>query len=65
MKLGSESYLFRFHNCVFNDFIYLFDRERESTSWGEQRAEEEGKAAPPQPLSREPTSGLDPRTLGS
>ena len=47
----------------FKDFIYFFDRERESAQAGERQAEGEGEAD--SPLSREPNARLDPRTLGS
>ena len=54
------SFIFKFY--IFKrDFIYLFDRERESTSRGEQQAE--GRIEAGSPLSREPDAGLDPRTL--
>ena len=43
-------------------FIYLTQRERESTRAG-GAAEAEGEAA--SPLGREPDAGLDPRTLRS
>ncbi|XP_054363276.2 pirin isoform X2 [Mirounga angustirostris] len=45
------------------DFIYLFDRERDSKSRNTSRAVGEGEAG--FPPSREPDAGLDPRTLGS
>ena len=40
--------------------MYLFDRERESTSGGGEHTEEEGKAD--SSLNREPNVGLDLRT---
>ena len=46
----------------FKDFIYLLDREREHKQ-GEQQAEGEGETGFPQ--SREPDTGLNPKTLGS
>lgn len=42
-------------------FIYLFKREKAQA--GEQEGEGEGEAE--SPLSREPDSGFDPRTLKS
>ena len=42
--------------------IYLFDRERERTQAGGV-AEGEGEAG--SPMSRDPNSGFQPRTLGS
>ena len=51
----------------FKDFIYLFERERESKREREHKwgggAERKGEAD--FPLSSEPDSGLDPRTLKS
>ena len=51
--------IFRVHtetHIFFKDFIYSFERERESTK-GEEEADT--------PLSREPHAGLAPRTLKS
>uniref|UniRef100_M3Z089 Uncharacterized protein n=1 Tax=Mustela putorius furo TaxID=9669 RepID=M3Z089_MUSPF len=46
------------------DFIYLFDREREREQAQVGRAAE-GKGEAGSPLSREPEARLDPRILGS
>jgi len=45
----------------FLKILLIHLRERAHTRW--RRAEGEGEADPP--LSREPNTGLDPRTLGS
>ena len=45
-------------------FIYLFDTERETAREGTQ-AGGMGVGEAGFPLSREPSAGLDPRTLGS
>ena len=49
-----------FFSDFFNDFIYLFDRQRSQVGREAGREEEAGS-----PRSREPDMGLDPRTLGS
>jgi len=55
---------FIFIYLFFKDFIYLFDRERETAREGTQAGGAgEGEAGFPQ--SREPNAGLDPRTPGS
>ena len=46
----------------FEDFIYLFDRERAQV--GREAGRERGREAGSL-LSREPDAGLDPGTLGS
>ena len=48
----------------FKEFIYLFDRERETVRERTQ-AGGVGEGEAGFPLSREPDAGLDPRTLGS
>jgi len=57
-----HSILFYFN--FFKDFVYLFDRERETAREGTQAGRVgEGEAGFLQ--SREPDAGLHPRTLGS
>ena len=46
------------------DFIYLFDRERDTAREGTQ-AGQVGEGEAGSPLSREPDAGLDPKTPGS
>ena len=47
-------------SLFFEDFIYVFEREREHKE-GKQQAEGEGEAG--SLLSTEPNGDLDPRTL--
>jgi len=52
---GENIYLF---SCFFEDFIYLTERGRQSTSRGEQQAKGEAGSPP----SKKPDAGLEPRT---
>ena len=45
----------------FKDFVYLFEKERENEQGGGTEGEGEADSS----LSREPDTGLDPRTLRS
>lgn len=68
MDTGAELRKSEYRVCVLflkNGFFYVFilERESESTSKGREGAEGEGEAD--SPLSREPYMGLDSRTSGS
>ena len=49
----------------FKKFTYLRDREHEQAGGGGGGCGVEGKEEADSPLSREPDTGLDPRTPGS
>jgi len=50
---------------IFKDFIYLFEREREHMSRGEEQRERGRESPTDSVLSTEPYEGLDTMTLRS
>ena len=56
--------LIKYQETLKKNFIYLLERGRESTVEGRGKGKQ-ARGEADSPLSREPNTGLDPRTLRS